>query len=98
MHWMHWGIGFWPLFPLLWIGIIVLLCVSARRLFGRRERHMPYYMHGETPHGPFHTPFEAPVEPDALEILRRRYARGEIDGTTFDQMRERLESSGRPRD
>jgi len=36
--------------------------------------------------------------PDALEILRQRYASGEIDGTTFDQMRERLESSGRPRD
>ncbi len=36
--------------------------------------------------------------PDALEILRQRYASGEIDATTFDQMRERLESSGRPRD
>jgi putative membrane protein len=36
--------------------------------------------------------------PDALEILRQRYASGEIDGTTFDQMRERLEASaGGPR-
>jgi len=31
-----------------------------------------------------------------MEILRQRYARGEIDATTFDQMRERLESSGGP--
>jgi uncharacterized membrane protein len=28
-----------------------------------------------------------------MEILRQRYARGEIDAVTFDQMRERLESS-----
>ena len=32
----------------------------------------------------------------AMEILRQRYARGEIDATTFDQMRERLEASERP--
>jgi hypothetical protein len=36
----------------------------------------------------------APFEPNALEILRRRYVCGEIDGTMFDQMRERLEGSG----
>jgi putative membrane protein len=34
-----------------------------------------------------------PSSLDALEILRQRYANGEIDGTTFDQMRERLEGS-----
>lgn len=90
---MHWGIGFWPLFPILWIGIIVFLCVSARRWFGGRERQRSFPLYGEGPHGAFHTPFEAPVEPDALEILRRRYARSEIDGTTFDQMHERLERS-----
>jgi uncharacterized membrane protein len=84
---MHWGFGFWPLFPLLWIGMIVFLCWGASRLFGWRDRHRPFYVPGE-----------AAFEPNALEILRRRYARGEIDATTFEQMRERLESSGRPRD
>ncbi|HUY75607.1 MAG TPA: SHOCT domain-containing protein [Ktedonobacterales bacterium] len=29
----------------------------------------------------------------AREILEQRYARGEIDAATFDQMRERLEAS-----
>jgi uncharacterized membrane protein len=29
----------------------------------------------------------------AMELLRQRYARGEIDNTTFEQMRERLEAS-----
>ncbi len=95
MHWGHWGMGFLPLFPLLWIGIVVFFCWSMRRWFGRRDRH-DFYMPGEAPRGPFYTPGEAPFEPNALEILRRRYARGEIDGDTFDQMRERLEGSGRP--
>lgn len=84
---MHWGFGFWPLFPLFWIGIIAFLCWSARRWYVWRDRRGSFYGQGE-----------APFEPNAMEILRRRYARGEIDGITFDQMRERLESSGRPRE
>jgi putative membrane protein len=32
--------------------------------------------------------------PSAMEILRQRFARGEIDTATFEQMRERLEASG----
>ncbi|HEY7418733.1 MAG TPA: hypothetical protein VH593_26375 [Ktedonobacteraceae bacterium] len=84
---MHGGMGFWPLFPLFWIGIMLFLCWRAYRWFGWRSRHRHFYMPGNEP-----------VEPNALEILCRRYARGEIDGYTFDQMRERLESVGRPRD
>ncbi len=35
--------------------------------------------------------FSSPAtEPAALEILRQRYAAGEIDAVTFEQMRERL--------
>ena len=44
------------------------------------------------------------TDASALEILRRRYAAGEIDTVTFEQMRERLmasyqqESHGMPHD
>jgi putative membrane protein len=36
-----------------------------------------------------------PVRNDtsAMEILRARYARGEVDGATFEEMRERLETA-----
>jgi uncharacterized membrane protein len=84
---MFWGFGFWPLLPLFWIGIVAFFCWGAFHWFGWRGRR-----------GTSYTPVDAPYEPNALEILRRRYARGEIDSTTFDQMRERLESAGRLRD
>lgn len=35
----------------------------------------------------------SPAELSALEILRQRYARGEIDTTTFEQMKNHLEGS-----
>jgi hypothetical protein len=34
--------------------------------------------------------------PPALEILNQRYARGEIDTATYEQMRERLAASETP--
>jgi putative membrane protein len=37
-----------------------------------------------------------PTGPAALEILSQRYARGEIDAATFEQMRERLETLSIP--
>ena len=92
---MFWGFhGMLFLLPLLllgkffWIIILALLIGLLVRRFSLRNRSMPFYGHA-----PFHQPGVPPVQPSAMEILRQRYARGEIDATTFDQMRERLESS-----
>jgi len=89
--------GLWLLLPLVllfkffWILLIVLLIAGLVRGFSRRNRWAPYG--GRMP---FYTPGTPPAQASALEILRQRYARGEIDATTYEQMRERLEASSRP--
>ena len=37
-------------------------------------------------------------EPPVLEVLQQRYARGDIDTATFENMRERLVASSRRND
>lgn len=94
-----------------WV-ILVLLILALIRRFASRDRHWhpyqwPGYKHwhsyqwpgynpGVPPTPPFPNPGVPPTQLSALEILRQRYARGEIDAATFDQMRERLEASGGP--
>jgi uncharacterized membrane protein len=70
----------------LWIALLVLLVWALVSWLNRKN----------TPWVSYHHPTPPPGPPSALEILRQRYARGEIDGTTFDQMRERLEASTGP--
>ncbi|HTK08506.1 MAG TPA: SHOCT domain-containing protein [Ktedonobacteraceae bacterium] len=65
-------------FALLIVG--VLLLINAMRTRASRPTY-PYYPQAPQP------------QISAMELLRQRYARGEIDGVTFDQMRERLEAS-----
>ena len=90
---MMWGFGhaIWLLLPLLllgkffWIVILALLIGGLIRRSSFRHRQMHAYHYGMPP-----------VQPSALETLRQRFARGEIDAVTFDQMRERLENASRP--
>ena len=90
--------GIWFLMPLLlfgkffWLVILALLIWALVRRFSSRGGPMPFYRHE-----PFYHPGTPPVQPSPMEILRQRYARGEIDAVTFEQMRERLESSSGPR-
>ena len=82
------GFGLLFLLPLLfvakffWIVILALLIAFMIRRLSFRHAHRYAYQYG--------TPT---TQPSALDILRQRYARGEIDAVTFEQMRERLEAS-----
>jgi uncharacterized membrane protein len=72
---MFWGFahGAWFLLPifllgrLFWLVLLALLIVGLVRWLSRR-RQMPAFTYGMPP-----------AQPSALEILRPRYARGEID-------------------
>ena len=85
---MMWGYGFgwgWLVMALstvLWIALLVLLVWAlVRWLSSKTSTPTPTMM--QMP----------PSGPSALEILQQRYARGEIDTATFEQMRERLQAS-----
>lgn len=85
---MMWGYGFgwgWLMMSLstiLWIAILVVLVWALIRwLHMRTSTQVPPTSSGMQ------------SGPTALEILQQRYARGEIDAATFEQMRERLQAS-----
>jgi len=85
-----WGYGFgWGgmflmlLGTALWIALLVVLVLAFIRWLDRRTTTSAPADISVPPGGP-----------SAMEILRQRYARGEIDTATFEQMRERLEASG----
>jgi uncharacterized membrane protein len=86
------GFGLLFLLPLLfvarffWIVILALLIGIMIRRFSFRHAYRYAYQSGNST-----------AQSSALDILRQRYARGEIDAVAFDQMRERLEASSGPR-
>ncbi len=95
---MFWGFhGLWLLLPLLligkffWIVLLALLIGALVRRFSSRYGQMAFNRYAH-----FYHPGMTPAQASAMEILRQRYARGEIDAITFEQMRERLESSREP--
>ena len=67
----------------LWIALLVVLVWAVIRWLERRTT---------TPASP--VTIAPPSSPSALEILNQRYARGEIDAVTFEQMRAQLEAPG----
>jgi len=90
MYWGFWGFGpgLWgDLGGPLWIVIRALLIWGLICWFASGNRRRPSY-YPDQPLG----------APSALEILRQRYARGDIDADTFEQMRERLEHTDGPRE
>lgn len=80
---------FWGVIPLLgtlfWIALLVVLVWALLHWLTTRNAFIMGYQ-----------PTPPPYQQSAGEILRQRYARGEIDDVTFQQMRERLEASTLP--
>jgi len=79
---------------LFWILLFATLIWLLVRRFGAQGTPPPPF--GYRPAAPFpaQPPFQPPFpQPSATEILRQRYARGEIDTATYEQMRERLGGS-----
>jgi putative membrane protein len=86
----HWGYGHgWssggPLMMLgnlFWIALVIILV--GMLVYWLLPRILPQEWYQQD---------IPPEQTSALEILRQRYARGEIDAMTFGEMRERLEAS-----
>ena len=87
MYWnmsFGWADLFWMMaWMTLWVGVFGLVIWAMMRSFGRRYwqpvRHHEWHIQSN--------------EPSALEILNRRYARGELDSATYESMRERIQAS-----
>jgi putative membrane protein len=77
------GFG-WTMMFGAWLGITLWILLLAGLIWG-----LIRWLGGRSAH-PATT---EPRGPSALEILQQRYARGEIDHATFEQMRERLQAS-----
>lgn len=78
-HQMMWGDGRWmffgPLMMLVFIAAVVAVVILMIRWLGRPD-------HGTAPHPP---PGRTP-----LDILKERFARGEIDSEEFEERRRIL--------
>lgn len=79
---MYWGYGYgWPM--MFWgLLCMVLLGLGIWALVRWMSRTMGNDRRLRVPSS----------EPSAMEILRQRYAQGEIGTAMFEQMRERLEA------
>ncbi len=77
---MMWGYGWsWPGMLVMMLSSLLWIALIAVLIWAA-----VYWLNKKNTHT---------TTPSAMEILRQRYARGEIDTATFEQMRERLEAS-----
>lgn len=70
---------------IFWIAIILMVVFAIRRFAGRGHGCHPGHMGHHGFHGNF-----GPPQDDAMELLRRRFAAGEITPEDFEKMKEQL--------
>ncbi len=83
---------------LFWIALFALLILGLVRLLTRNQGPNLFFRQGQYtgPQQPYQ-PYQPQAQQlSAMEILSQRFARGEIDAVTFDQMRERLQATEQP--
>jgi len=86
MGWGNHGYGMWGdggfggIMMIVFWGLIIVGVVLVIR----------YFISGQVPGNKGSSPYEAPSDP--LQILRERYARGEIDTEEYEERRKTLES------
>ncbi|OFW71384.1 MAG: hypothetical protein A2Y55_05655 [Actinobacteria bacterium RBG_16_68_12] len=76
--WDGMGVAGWFLMTVFWVALIAAIVWAVANLFPGRGSYEP-------------TSAERPERPD--EILDRRLARGEIDSSTYDELRTKLRAA-----
>lgn len=74
-----WGMVFGPFFMIFWLAVAIVVVVLLVRWLGG-PWHMGHSLHGTE--APLRTP---------MDILKERFARGEIDEKEYDERRRILE-------
>jgi len=73
------GMGWWMILSsIFWLALAGIAVWALVSWLGRASRPTP--------------PTQVPSQPSALDILKARYARSEIDTATYHAMREQLEA------
>jgi uncharacterized membrane protein len=80
MMWGHTltGMGWWMVISSIsWLGLIAIAVWTFARWASRATRQVTS---------------SSPAAPSVTEILRQRFAHGEIDSDTFERMRQQIEA------
>ncbi len=83
-----WMVVWMVLSSLFWLVLVAIAVWALVRFVTRRPSSSARYRHDAT-----YDATQVPAGPSADEILRQRFARGEIDADTFQRMRTQLEQA-----